>query len=200
MADDRAGGTALLEPLKEDRRRIETIVGRLRTADEPGARADLASELVRAVSRHEDTVERALVPELHGRLDERDVELQSRQRQQLREAMTVIHERTAHIDPRNVHASDPEGFEQAVDTVLEMLPSHLDAIDRAVASATGSLSADERRALAKAVEKAARNASERPVPPRTAVGRALSNLHVKLDHTVEDVATPHHPETDRLED
>ena len=60
------------------------------------------------------------------------------------------------------------------------------------------LSAEEREQLVDEVVHAFRSASERPRPPRTAVGRFLSNAHVKLDHTLEDVATPQHPGADTL--
>jgi hypothetical protein len=58
---------------------------------------------------------------------------------------------------------------------------------------------DERQTLADEVTHAYRNASERPRPPRTGVGRFLSNAHVKLDHTLEDVSTPRHPGADTVE-
>jgi hypothetical protein len=46
-------------PLQEERLRIDRIVSRLDVTDDLTERADLASELVRSVSRYEDTIERA---------------------------------------------------------------------------------------------------------------------------------------------
>ncbi len=63
---------------------------------------------------------------------------------------------------------------------------------------TERLEPDALKALSEEVTHAFRTASERPRPPRTAVGRFLSNAHVKLDHTFEDVATPQHPGADTL--
>jgi hypothetical protein len=51
------------------------------------------------------------------------------------------------------------------------------------------LGSEERSELVEEVVHTFRSASERTGPPRTAVGRVLSNAHIKLDHTLEDVAT-----------
>ena len=98
----------------EDRLRIDRIVERLDVADDLVERADLGSELVRAVSRYEDTFERTLRPRLEG--SESDLETLDEDREALREAMDDIHERTMGIDPRNVHASDGQGFEDTLTT------------------------------------------------------------------------------------
>src|ERR1700689_3457557 len=102
----------------EDRLRIDRIVSRLDVTDDPTERADLGSELVRAVSRYEDTFERVLRPRLKesGRAPTEAVD---RDRETLRQAMDEIHQRTMGIDPRNVHASDGQGFEDALTTVVE---------------------------------------------------------------------------------
>ena len=47
-------------PLYDERLHIDRIVSRLDVTDDLVERADLASELVRSVSRYEDTIERAL--------------------------------------------------------------------------------------------------------------------------------------------
>ena len=51
-----------LSALRDDRARIERILDRLEITEDLPERADLASELVRAASRHEDVIERALLP------------------------------------------------------------------------------------------------------------------------------------------
>jgi hypothetical protein len=50
----------------EDRLRIDRIIERLDVTDDLIERADLGRELVRAVSRDEDTIERTLRPRLVG--------------------------------------------------------------------------------------------------------------------------------------
>jgi hypothetical protein len=107
--------------------------------------------------------------------------------------MTVIHQRTMHIDPRNVHAPDPQGFEDTLEEVTVRLSAQLAAEDGQIAGFAAGLSTEERDQLAGEVGSALRNASERPQPPRTAIGRAIGNAHVKLDHNLEDVAAPQHP-------
>jgi hypothetical protein len=116
-----------------------------------------------------------------------------RDRDVLRGAMDDIHQRTMGIDPRNVHASDGQGFEDTLTTVVVGVRGLMGIEDREIAALMESLGVSERRQLADEIAHAYRNASERPWPPRTAVGRLLSNAHVKLDHTLEDVSTPRHP-------
>jgi hypothetical protein len=186
-----------LGPLVEERRRIDRITARLDDTEDLEERADLGSELVRAISRYEDTFERALLPHLEGSNDQVLGEL-DRDRDTLREAMDDIHQRTMGIDPRNVHTSDGQGFENSLAAVVAGIRALLVVEDREVGALLSSLGADQRQELAEEVAKAFGSASERPRPPRTAVGRFISNAHVKLDHTLEDVATPHHPGADTV--
>jgi DNA-binding MarR family transcriptional regulator len=184
-------------PLHDERLRIDRIVSRLDVTDDLVERADLASELVRSVSRYEDTIERSLFVRLtestNAVLEELD-----RERDQLRETMTVIHERTMGIDPRNVHASDGQGFEDTLEDVVHRLRALLLGEDRQIAALMGSLGPEDRQQLSEDIAHTFRSASERPHPPHTAVGRFFSNAHVKLDHTFEDVATPSHPGSDTI--
>src|SRR5580698_6531211 len=92
-------------PFSEHRDRIERITSRLDVADDLSERADLGSELVRSVSRYEDTFERAILPRLHD-LSQPMLDQLKEDREALTEAMDEIHHRTMGIDPRNVHASD----------------------------------------------------------------------------------------------
>jgi hypothetical protein len=181
----------------EDRLRIDRIVERLDVAEDLVERADLGSELVRAVSRYEDTFERTLRHRLEG--SEGDLETLDRDREALREAMDDIHERTMGIDPRNVHASDGQGFEDALREVVAKARALLMLEDQEIAALLQSLDVLQRQELGEEVIHAYRSASERPQPPRTAVGRFLSNAHVKLDHTLEDVSTPRHPGADTVQ-
>jgi hypothetical protein len=193
-----ADATRVLGPLRDERQRIDRIVSRLDVTDDLVERADLASELVRSVSRYEDTLERALFTRLEGVASEA-LDGLSRDRYQLRETMTVIHDRTTGIDPRNVHASDGQGFEDALDDVLDRLKSLLIDEDGEIAALIGSLGSEAQRSLAEEIAHTFQNASERPHPPHSSVGRFISNMHVKLDHKFEDVATPNHPGSDTID-
>ncbi len=184
------------EPLSAERARIERIVFRLHEADDTTERADLAAELVRAVARYEDMMERAVLPRLEGVVAHDELENQARRREELRAAMTVIHDRTMHIDPRNVHVSDPDSLEAALDEVLRGVEEQLPAEERAMKQLLDGMPDAARHELAQAVGSAARRASERPRPPRTKLGRWAANAHVKLDHSIEDVSTPQHPGAD----
>ncbi len=191
------GGAIDFGPFAEERSRIDRITARLDVTDDLIERADLGSELVRSASRYEDTFERALLPRLDG--SSHDVLEKLRQDLDgLREIMEEIHQRTMGIDPRNVHAADGQGFEDTLKLVVVDLRVLLGIEDREVAKLVRRLGPDERAQLAEDVVHAFRSASERPRPPRTSVGRFFSNAHVKLDHTLEDVATPQHPGADTL--
>jgi hypothetical protein len=72
------------------------------------------------------------------------------------------------------------------------------AEDRQIAALMGSLGPKDRHQLAEEIAHTFRSASEHPHPPRTAVGRLVSNVRVRLDHTFEDVATPSHPGADTI--
>jgi hypothetical protein len=186
-----------LGSFSEERARIERITDRLDVADDPSERADLGSELVRSISRYEDTFERAILPRLTGP-DQDLLDQLERERESLREAMDDIHERTMGIDPRNVHASDGQGFEETLDTVVKGTRALMVLEDREIKTLLESLGPVDRQTLFDEVTHTFKSASERPRPPRTAVGRLVSNIHVKLDHTLEDVATPHHPGADTV--
>jgi hypothetical protein len=185
-------------PFSEERLRIDRITARLDETDVLEERADLGSELVRSISRYEDTFERAFLPHLEGS-DDAALHGMDRDRDQLREAMDDIHQRTMGIDPRNVHASDGQGFEDTLATVVVRVRALLVDEDRQIGVLVDAMGPEERRQLTDEITTAYGNASERPRPPRTAIGRFLSNAHVKLDHTLEDVATPHHPGADTID-
>ena len=191
--------TTKRSPDGEDRLRIDRIIDRLDVTDDLAERADLGSELVRAVSRDEDTFERIVRPRLVGSGSAHLLDALDRDREELREVMDEIHQRTMGIDPRNVHASDGQGFEDALAAVVAKVRTLVVLEDREIEGVVATLESPQRREFADEVIHAHRSASERPRPPRTTVGRFLSNAHVKLDHTFEDVATPHHPGADTVD-
>jgi hypothetical protein len=179
--------------LLDDRARIDRILNRLDVADDLTERADLASELVRAASRHEDVVERAVLPALEGRTNDRLVQQLATQREELRKTMDYIHHRTQHLAPRNAHAGDAQGLEDAIDEVADRLTILLKDEDSQVIRLVRDLDPPAKLALDKAVEKAFRHAAERPKPARTPIGRIASNFATKLDHVFEDASPPAHP-------
>jgi hypothetical protein len=202
MGSDNASSSNKLpetfSPLEEERDRIERILDRLEIAEDPTERADLASELVRSASRYEDTLERAVWPEISDRagatLEELDVD-----RSSLRDVMTTIHEATLHVDARNVHAPDPEGFEDTLNDVCVRLRAILAKEDRAIVALDAALlSSEDKVQLTEAISHALRNASERPEPPKTSIGRLVSNANVKLNHNFEDASPPEHPGADTI--
>jgi hypothetical protein len=188
----------VLGPFSEERLRIDRIITRLDETEDLEERADLGSELVRSISRYEDTFERVLLPRLE-RSDGGVLRQLDSEREVLRQAMDDIHHRTTGIDPRNVHASDGQGFEDSLTNVVAGARALLAVEDSELGALLDTLSDDERKDLAGEVAHAFRSASERPRPPRTALGRFVSNAHVKLDHTLEDVSTPHHPGADTID-
>jgi hypothetical protein len=134
----------LFGQFSEERLRVDRITARLDETDDLEERADLGSELVRSISRNEDTFERALLPHLEGS-DEAALAEMERDREQLREAMDDIHQRTMGIDPRNVHASDGQGFEDTLATVVVQVRALLVAEDRLIGPLLDAMGPDERR-------------------------------------------------------
>jgi hypothetical protein len=182
-----------LSALRNDYARIQRILDRLEISEDLPERADLASELVRAASRHEDVMERAVLPALAGRSDENALERLATDRDELREAMDYIHHRTQHMTPRNAHTGDAQGLEDAIFDVTERLRVILRDEGTEVIALVDGLDPPAQGTLKKAVEKASRNAAERPKHARTSLGRMASNMATKLDHLFEDASTPAHP-------
>jgi hypothetical protein len=186
-------------PLIDERDRIDRILERLDNSDVLAERADLGSELVRSTSRYEDALERIAWP---ASSDPNSVELQelAEERQTLRDGMVVIQKRTQHMDARNVHASDPQGFEDALEEVIRQIRAIRVKEDPLLELVDATLiTSDLREHFTSDIARAIRHASERPNPPKTAVGRTLANINVKLDRNAQDVSTPQHPAADTTE-
>jgi hypothetical protein len=191
--------TGPLLVLFDDRARIDRILNRLDVTDDLTERADLASELVRAASRHEDVVERAVLPALKARTNDSLLQRLATQRDELRQAMDYIHHRTQHLAPRNAHAGDAQGLEDAIDDVADRLTILLKDEDAQVIGLVRDLDPPAKLALEKAVQKALRHAAERPKPARTPIGRIASNIATKLDHVFEDASPPSHPGAETID-
>ena len=143
-----------LSALRDDYARIERILDRLEISEDLPERADLASELVRAASRHEDVMERAVLPALAGRSDERAQERLATERDELRAAMDYIHHRTQHMTPRNAHTGDAQGLEDAIFDVTERLRVILRDEGTDVIAFVDGLDPPAQETLKKSVEKA----------------------------------------------
>jgi hypothetical protein len=128
-------------------------LNRLDVTEDLTERADLASELVRAASRHEDVVQRAVLPGLDGRTNDSLLEQLATQRGELRQAMDYIHHRTQHLAPRNAHAGDAQGLEDAIDDVADRLTILLKDEDAQVIGLVRDLDPSAKLALEKAVKK-----------------------------------------------
>jgi hypothetical protein len=179
-------------PLDDERSRIERILDRLETTENLTERANLGSELVRSVSRYEDTLERVAWP-LASESNTSALQQLADDRETLRNEMVVIQERTTHVDPRNVHVSDPQGFEDALEGVAQRVRAILPEEDRQITIIEAALgSPDEREEFTTSLAHALHHASERPNPPGTALGRAAANMSVKLDHVFRDASTSEH--------
>ncbi len=87
----------------------------------------------------------------------------------------------------------PRGPEDAIFDVTERLRVILSDEDTDVVALVDGLDPPAQGALKKAIEKASRNAAERPKRARTSLGRMASNIATKLDHLIEDASTPDHP-------
>jgi hypothetical protein len=184
---------ASFSPLLDERERIDRILNRLEMAEDLAERADLGSELVRSASRYEDTLERVVWP---ASSDPSSAALQelAGDRQRLRDVMVVIQKRTQHVDPRNVHVSDSQGFEDSLEEVTRQIRAILVKEDRQLELFEATLASSEtRERLTSDIAHAISHASESPNPAKTAIGRAVANLGVKLDRNFEDVSTPQHP-------
>ncbi len=195
-----AGRPTCFEPLDEERQRIDRILERLGVSKESAERADLGSELVRSTSRYEDALERVAWPAASIPNSDELREL-GRDRVALREVMVVIEGRTRHLDPRNVHVSDPDGFEDALSDIAHKIRAiqikedvQMDVVD------AGFSSTEVREKFTSDLAHAIKHASERANVPHSAIGRAVSSLGVKLDRNVEDVSTPQHPGSETTND
>jgi hypothetical protein len=192
---------AVLEPLKANRRELYAIVDLLDQESDPTARADIATELVGSSARYEDTMDRAVYPAL--RKVSKDLpELDRAEAEQLaiRDALADLRKRTQNVKPSNVHASDPDGFEELLDRLVDSIRMHLDHEDEMLFPLLDQLDGAEADGLRNAVEEAVAHASTLPHPPRSSVGRAVAGAIDKLNRSGHDQSTVSHPEVDQLHD
>ncbi len=189
---------ALLAPLDEDRRQLVAVLDLLADTTKPEVRADLAGELVRLSARYEDAKERALYPALHGQ-ERAGAHIRRAEGQAaLRSAMVEVRNRTRHVKPVNVHADDPEGFEQSLDILIAAVQRCLDQEDREMLPLVEELGPDEQQELSRKLERAVAHATTHPDPPHNPIGRAVATIGEKLDRTINDTSTTSHPGVEQL--
>jgi Hemerythrin HHE cation binding domain len=189
----------LLAPLDEDRRQLVAVLDLLDDTTEPEVRADLAGELVRLSARYEDAKERALYPALRGQaVAEAQMSRADTDQAAVRSAMVEVRNRTRHVKPANVHADDPEGFEQSLDVLIVAVQRHLDQEDREVLPLVDALGPAEQQDLGRKLERAVAHASTHPDPPHNPIGRAVATIGEKLDRALNDTSTTSHPGVEQL--
>ena len=121
---------AVLEPLEDNRRELRAIIDLLDDERDPTTRADLATELVGSSARYEDVMDRVVYPALRKIGQELpDLDRAESEQQAIRETLADLRKRTQNVKPSNVHMSDPEGFEERLDQLVDSVRVHLDHED-----------------------------------------------------------------------
>ena len=192
---------ASLEPLTENRRELHAILDLLDQERYPTPRADLATELVGISARYEDAMDRVVYPALR-KISQDLPELDRAESDQLaiREALADLRHRTQNVKPSNVYVSDPEGFEELLDRLVDSIRMHLDHEDEMLFPLLDQLTEPKVDELRDDVERAVAHASTHPHPPHSTVGRAVTSVMEKLNRSVHDQSTVSHPEIDQFHD
>jgi hypothetical protein len=192
---------ASLVPLTEIRGQLRAVLDLLDQEREPTPRADLATELVGVSARYEDVVDRVVYPALREiSQDQPQLDRAESDQVAIREALADLRHRTQNVKPSNVHVSDPEGFEELLDRLVDSIRMHLDHEDEMLFPLLDQLSGPQADELRDDVEQAVAHASTSPHPPHSTVGRAVMGVMEKLNRKVHDQSTVSHPEIDQLHD
>ncbi len=182
-----------LKAMQDDRDEVASLVERLERPLEAESRADLAVELVRFVARYEDIKDRGVFPVLDRRIEATAVAPARSGQEALREVLGEVRRRTRHVKPINAHADDPEGFDLALDDLVQSVRLELDGEATALLPLVDQLDPAGLAELQESVEIAAAHASEHPGAHRHKVTHWLRNVEEKFEHVVHDAATISHP-------
>jgi hypothetical protein len=164
-------------------------------------RADLASELVGISARYEDVKARAVYPALRASgADGKEIDRAEEDQRSVRNALSDIRRRTQHVKPDYVHADDPEGFEEALSRLVEVIRIHSEHEDSVLFPILAELDLGTSEDLREKVQHAVKHASTHPNPPESLVGRAIVAVGEKLEHDIKDESTQQHPGVDKLND
>ena len=192
---------AALAPLQEIRRELFATLDLLDQTLESVARADLASALVGICARYEDVKDRVVYPALRAMsADIVEIDRAEDDQRVVREALSDIRQRTLHMKPSNVHADDPEGFQEVLTGLIEAIQAHVDHEDELLLPMLLALDEQTTTELHQDVEKAVAHASTHPNPPHNPLARAFVAVEEWLEHDVHDQSTPWHPGVDKLGD
>jgi hemerythrin-like domain-containing protein len=189
-----------LSALDEERAHLESMLEVLRTSTDPVVRADVADQMVGSVARYENVIHEVVYPALDSVvLAPSDLERGEADNQKVRAALVEIHDRMKNVKPINAHADDPEGFERAVEVLVELVQSHLDHEDQVLLPLLEGMAPAEAGPLKVEVDKAVEHASSHPDPPHNPIKRKLVDMGEALERTLHDQSTPWHPGTEEVE-
>lgn len=193
------GLPAPLEPLADTRRELVAILDLLDQESDPTIRADLAFELVGSCARYEDVIGRAVYPALRQTMQEPlQLDRAESAQQAIRDALADIRGRTQNVKPADVHASDPEGFEEILVRLVDAIRDLLHDEEHILFPTLGKLEGSAIEELCDDVKQAVDHASTHPNPPSNTVARAIVVVVEKLNRNVHDQSTVSHPEIDQL--
>lgn len=189
-----------LSALEGERAHLDSMLDVLRTSDEPVVRADVADQLVGSVARYENVIHDVVYPVLDGVVvGPSDLERGESDNRQVRDALVEIHDRMKNVKPINAHADDPEGFERAVEALVELVRSHLDHEDQVLLPRLEGMDPAEAESLRAEVDRAVAHASSHPDPPSNPIKRKLVEIGDALERTLHDQSTPWHPGVEEVE-
>ena len=190
---------APLEPLADNRSELVAAMDALDKEGDPTPRAGLAIELIGSSARYEDVLDRVVHPQLRKiRGDWLELDRADSDQSTIRDLLSDLRERTQHVKPANVHASDPDGFEHLLDRLVDSMRMQLDHEDETLFPLLDQLDGPEAAELTDDVEQAVAHASTHPHPPHNTIGRAVTGVMEKLNRGVHDQSTVSHPEIDAL--
>jgi hypothetical protein len=189
-----------LEPVADCRRRLFAIVHLLDRTTDLAERADLASELVAACARYEDVMTRAVYPAVLGGSEDARERAVKDEEAELRDLLGEIRSRTQHVKPAYVHTDDPDGFEETLARLIDVIRIHIGHQDRLLFAELDRLDDPRTSGLRSDVEDAVAHASTHPDPPHSALGRAAVAVEEFVEREVKDESTAWHPGKHRLEE
>jgi hypothetical protein len=163
------------------------------------ARADLASELIGICARYENVKELVVYPALRVLTAQSpEVDQAERDQRRVRDAMGEIRRRTQHIKPTNVHADDPEGFEQALHELTTAIRVHVEHEDSVLLPMLSEMNTRMSDELCRDVEHAVAHASTHPNPPRNRFARTIVGVEEWIERELKDESTSWHPGVEKL--
>jgi hypothetical protein len=184
---------------KQDR--LDAMLVEIGRSESLVERADLAYEISMDAARLENVKADVLYPALAdvtnaaGPLSRAEAD-QAR----VRQSMDAVRKLTRNVQPIDAHVHDPEGFEQAVETMIGELSSHLDQERREVLPLVVHLSGQDAKILSQAIDRAVEHASTLPDPPDNRIARVFAGAKEALDNAFGDQSTPWRPGLARLEE